>query len=298
MKKILIVINPSSGNQEAKNYAEQLESRLLTSGKEILLYETTEQTDALDIQQMILEIGADTLIAFGGDGTINMCANAIMEVDQAVSLGVVPVGTMNNFARMIGMSTDPKKAVQQLEQAATKKVDIGLAGNQYFISSFSVGPIPETVQHVDVETKERFGPLAYLIEGAKMLNDEHTYSFVLKADEKVVEKEYGLLLVTMSDTVLGIESFLPQAAADDGKLEFFGLKKTSLGEKAGLMLKVLKRETDQSDYVDVTKCNELSIRFKESEGVYATIDGDKGPGFPVTLKVLPQALTILVPGEE
>ncbi|MDN6625781.1 MAG: diacylglycerol kinase family lipid kinase [Pisciglobus halotolerans] len=298
MEKVLIVVNPSSGEEKAEEYVDQLQEVMEEMGNEIIIFKTEKQTKPDNIAKLIQQKAVDWLISLGGDGTVNMCANAVMESKKDVALGIIPLGTVNNFARMLGISMVPKQAINQLKEAKIRKVDIGTTGKGYFISSFSVGPLPATVQQVTSEQKEKLGPLAYLVEGAKALGAEETYNFHLEADQEKVEKEYGLLLVTLSNTVLGIESFFPEAAPNDGKLEFFGLTKTSLGQKVGVMMQVLRGEIDQSDYVDVTKCNTLSIDFDEKAGIRATVDGDEGPSFPITIEVLPEGLSVLVPADE
>ena len=298
MKRVLIVVNPSSGEEKAEEYVDHLQKVMDEIGNETLVFETEKQTTSIDIAKVIQQKAVDWLISLGGDGTVNMCANAIMESKKNVVLGIIPLGTVNNFARMLGISMFPTRAIDQLKEAKIRKVDIGKAGEGYFISSFSVGPLPATVQQVTSEQKEKLGPLAYLVEGAKALGDQETYNFHLEADQEEIEKEYGLLLVTLSNTVLGIESFFPEAAPNDGKLEFFGLKKTSLGQKVGIMMQVLRGEIDQSDYVDVTKCNTLAIDFDEKNDIRATVDGDEGPGFPIMIEVLPEGLSVLVPTDK
>lgn len=298
MKKVLVVVNPSSGEEKAEEYVDQLQVVMGAIGNEVILFKTEKQTKPDNIVKVIQQKAVDWLISLGGDGTVNMCANAIMESKMDIVLGVIPLGTVNNFARMLGISMVPKQAINQLKEAKIRKVDIGTTGKGYFISSFSVGPLPATVQQVTSEQKEKLGPLAYLVEGAKALGAQETYNFQLEADQEKIEKEYGLLLVTLSNTVLGIESFFPEAAPNDGKLEFFGLTKTSLGQKVGVVMQALRGEVDQSDYVDVTKCNTLTIDFDEKDGIRATVDGDEGPSFPITIEVLPEGLSVLVPADE
>ena len=298
MKKVLVVVNPSSGEEKAEEYVDQLQKVMEEMGNKLILFKTEKQTAPDNIAKLIQQKAVDWLISLGGDGTVNMCANAIMESEKDIVLGIIPLGTVNNFARMLGISMIPKQAIEQLKEARVRKVDIGKAGKGYFISSFSVGPLPATVQQVTSEQKEKLGPLAYLAEGAKALGDQETYNFHLETDQEKIEKEYGLLLVTLSNTVLGIESFFPEAAPNDGKLEFFGLTKTSLGQKVGVVMQALGGEVDQSKYVDVTKCNILTIDFDEKDGIRATVDGDEGPSFPVTIEVLPEGLSVLVPADK
>lgn len=170
----------------------------------------------------------------GGDGTVSEAVNGLMLHESKLPLGIIPLGTVNNVARAIGIPMNPEKAIDSLEQLTVQQIDVGKLNDRFFISSTSVGPIPESVQEVDVDMKTKFGVFAYLIEGIKALKNDETYTFELDIDGEKWTAEYSLLLIAMSNFVGGVGTIIPEAAIDDGLIHLVTLKETTAKEKIKL----------------------------------------------------------------
>lgn len=298
MAKVLVILNPSSGKEEATNYVEKLKEVLNGIYQEIAVRETSESLDAEELAKTGADEGFDSIIALGGDGTVHGVVNGLMKSAAKPALGIIPMGTVNNFARNAGIPMNAEKAIELLRNAKLRTVDTAKIEDTYFISSVSAGPIPETVQQVGTDLKSAFGPIAYFIEGLKALDEKKTYSFRMVFDNKEWKQVYSLILVSLSNSVAGIENFFPDASMDDGKLYFLGLKESSAQEKLAIVPKLFQEDKDYTDKVDVISFEEAYVTIEDESSPHTTIDGETGPTFPAKIKVLPASLSIFVPERE
>lgn len=297
MKKIMIIANPSSGKEKSEEYIEKLKSILSETTQEIKVNKTKEKGDAENYAHKAAEEDFDTVIAMGGDGTMHEVVNGLRKNDQSTALGIVPLGTVNNFAKALGIPNDPLEAIEVFSDAQIVPIDTGRINDTYFVSSVSAGPIPETVQHVDSEMKTTFGPLAYFIQGVKALDQETVYPFTLLFDGKEVKEQYSLMIIALSNSVAGIQNFIPEATIEDGKLYFLGLKETNLHQKLVLVPKLFQNHADYSDQVDMIPFNKGQIRLDKENDLKTTIDGEVGLSFPAEVEVFPHSLNVLIPAE-
>lgn len=297
MKKIMIIANPSSGKEKSEEYLEKLQSILGETAQEIKINQTKEKGDAEEYARKATSEGFDTVIAMGGDGTMHEVVNGLRKNDQSAALGIVPLGTVNNFAKALGIPNDPLEAIEVFADAQMVSIDTGKINETYFVSSVSAGPIPETVQHVDSEMKTTFGPLAYFIQGVKALDQETVYPFTLLFDGKELEEQYSLVIIALSNSVAGIQNFIPEATIEDGKLYFLGLKETTLHQKLVLVPKLFQNHTDYSEQVDMIPFSKGQIRLDENNDLKTTIDGEVGLSFPAEIEVFPKSLNVLIPAD-
>lgn len=293
----MIIANPSSGKEKSEEYIEKLKSILSETTQEIKVNKTKEKGDAENYAHKAAEEDFDTVIAMGGDGTMHEVVNGLRKNDQSTALGIVPLGTVNNFAKALGIPNDPLEAIEVFSDAQIVPIDTGRINDTYFVSSVSAGPIPETVQHVDSEMKTTFGPLAYFIQGIKALDQETVYPFTLLFDGKEVKEQYSLMIIALSNSVAGIQNFIPEATIEDGKLYFLGLKETNLHQKLVLVPKLFQNHADYSDQVDMIPFNKGQIRLDKENDLKTTIDGEVGLSFPAEVEVFPHSLNVLIPAE-
>ncbi|SFQ06453.1 lipid kinase, YegS/Rv2252/BmrU family [Desemzia incerta] len=297
MKKIMIIANPSSGKEQSEEYIEKLKSILSETTQEIKVNKTKEKGDAENYAHKAAEEDFDTVIAMGGDGTMHEVVNGLRKNDQSTALGIVPLGTVNNFAKALGIPNDPLEAIEVFSDAQIVPIDTGRINDTYFVSSVSAGPIPETVQHVDSEMKTTFGPLAYFIQGVKALDQETVYPFTLLFDGKEVKEQYSLMIIALSNSVAGIQNFIPEATIEDGKLYFLGLKETNLHQKLVLVPMLFQNHADYSDQVDMIPFSKAQIRLDKENDLKTTIDGEVGLSFPAEVEVFPHSLNVLIPAK-
>lgn len=294
MTKAMIIVNPSSGAEESENYTEKLKKQLDAVAAEFVIKKTKKSGDAKEFAEEAALNDYEAVFVLGGDGTVSEAVNGLMLHESKLPLGIIPLGTVNNVARAIGIPMNPEKAIDSLEQLTVQKIDVGKLNDRFFISSTSVGPIPESVQEVDVDMKTKFGVFAYLIEGIKALKNDETYTFELDIDGEKWTAEYSLLLIAMSNFVGGVGTIIPEAAIDDGLIHLVTLKETTAKEKLSLVPELFQNKEYTKDQLEHRSFKKARIRLVEDidKEINCTVDGDKGQTFPLEIEVLPQALSV------
>lgn len=290
----MIIVNPSSGAEESENYTEKLKKQLDAVASEFVIKKTKKSGDAKEFAEEAALNDYEAVFVLGGDGTVSEAVNGLMLHESKLPLGIIPLGTVNNVARAIGIPMNPEKAIDSLEQLTVQQIDVGKLNDRYFISSTSVGPIPESVQEVDVDMKTKFGVFAYLIEGIKALRNDETYTFELDIDGEKWTAEYSLLLIAMSNFVGGVGTIIPEAAIDDGLIHLVTLKETTAKEKLSLVPELFQNKEYTKDQLEHRSFKKARIRLVEDidKEINCTVDGDKGQTFPLEIEVLPQALSV------
>lgn len=296
MNDIMIIANPSSGKKQAEDYADKTKNLFEKIGREVVV-KITECEE--DIERFVQEASSekyDTIILLGGDGTVSRAGDSLKKETHRPKIGIIPTGTINNIARGLGISTNMNQAVEDFLNYKEQITDVGKINDRLFLSSISAGTIPETVWEVSKDQKEKFGSLAYFIEGFKSLTDEETYNIKMNLDGVNKEFELSLLVIGLSSSVAGIPNFFNQASYDDGHFYLFGLKESTIGDKVSIMTSLLRDNESLNDETNIG----FVIPFKEARiendhEMNVALDGEKGPSFPFDLKILPGFLTFLVP---
>ncbi|MCC5889589.1 MAG: diacylglycerol kinase family lipid kinase [Alkalibacterium sp.] len=295
MKKALILANPSSGKKLGREMAVFTEEKFEAAGWDCIVKVTQDKSDITKYTSLACQEKKDYLIIIGGDGTVSEVLNTLKHFDYRPTIGTIPTGTVNNIARGFGIELPIEKAVEQLINSRVKTCDVGSVNGQLFLSSISAGSVPETVWEVTDDMKERYGSLAYFIEGLKSLKNEETHEVLIELDGKSIIKEVSLLLVGVSHNISGINNFFEEATMNDGKLHLFLMNKTSLGEKIGIISRLMSEQNQELPpevTIESFETARFSIRNKKN---HVAMDGEKGPEFPLIVKVLPRFLTVLVP---
>lgn len=300
MTKILIIINPSSGDESGLDFATSLEDIYKEKGVETKRYETTGEDNFEELVQGAMADGYEKIVILGGDGTISELVNGIAEFEKRPKILLIPSGTTNNFGRTIGSEKTREEFLEAIktDQLIEKKVDLGRMNDHYFISSIAVGILPAVGWETDENLKAVVGPLAYFLEGLQALTQENQETFDLNlknGTDEIKKDDLILFIVGLSNSIMGIESFFPDASVNDGFLHYFGLREDSLVKEAGAMLKqVLQNTSSTTDELIFTGSFTQATLHSKSDQNFL-VDGEKGPKFPVTLGILPEHLTFIVP---
>lgn len=296
MTKAILIVNPSSGGEKGKEYS-TLALETLESMYDIVdLEETTKGGDAEQFAKAAAKEKADAIFVMGGDGTVNETISGLAEEEYRPKLGIIPLGTVNDLCRALGVPLKPEAAIQMLPNAITKELDIGKVNDSYFIDVIAIGKIPEAVKNVGADQKTRLGSLAYFIEGAKAFSDSQSYPFKLVLDDEDIEQESSLILIALTNSVGGFENMLPHAEIDDGYLHLIMLKGKTLMDKVKVIPKVVTGNAADANETLYRKFKSGEIAVsKEDIRLVSNIDGDEGDNLPLTVRVLPRHITIFVP---
>lgn len=292
MKKALLVVNPSSGGEQAQDYRQAALEKLESYFDQVDVKETQKGGDARDFARAAAKERFDSVFVMGGDGTVNEGISGLAEQDYRPKFGFFPLGTVNDLARALHLPMDPQEAIDALDFEKTRPLDIGKINDNYFMNVVAIGSIPEAVGDVSVEDKTKFGKLAYVISGVKQIVQNETYAFELEVDGESISVESTTLLIGLTNSIGGHESILPEAEVNDGLLHLIYLKDTSLLESLKALPSLVKGVKESNQNLGYRTFEKARISVKDGSHLGTNVDGDEGDALPVDLAVLPAHLTV------
>lgn len=295
--KVLLAINPSSGGEQAKEYQELAEKSLKKRFDQVTTVLTEGEGDATSFAKQAAEEGYDAYFVMGGDGTVNEGISGLAEVDERPAFGFFPLGTVNDLARALGISMDPKEAIQQVVDYQTKKLDIGKINQSYFMNVVAIGAIPETLNETSVEDKTKFGKLAYVWNGLKSFMNNQAYDFRLVLDGKEQFIHSSTLIVGLTNSIGGFEQLLPNAEINDGLCHLVYLKDGSKLETLQAVPELLQGVDGEGNHLSYQTFKEGTIELVSEEKLQVNVDGDPGDELPIEIRILSGHLDIYCPAK-
>lgn len=269
MEKLLFIINPIAGGGRAKNLISLIEEKMLEEKREYEIIQTTKPKEAISIVE---SSSYNTLIAVGGDGTVNEVAKGIIQRGWGV-LGIIPGGTGNDMCKSLGLSMDPDQAIKTVLNGSIKEMDIGLANGKCFLNISSVGFDAEVVRNTDkIKTKIK-GRTAYILGVLITLITYRLKTAYLEIDNKVVNRKMLLLAVGNGRYYGGGMKILPQARIDDGYLHVCLVKDINNLKSLLLFPSIFKgNHLKYTKYVEIYKAK--TIKIKTPGEIFLNLDGD------------------------
>lgn len=281
MKKAMVIINPTSGGEQALNYKEKIENK---TKKYFEIVETRITEKALDATHFAEEAAKEkyeAVIVFGGDGTVNEVVSGIAEKEFIPKLGIIPGGTGNLITKLVQIDQDIDKAIESLDFNLTNKIDIGKANDHYFGYIFSVGSLPEAIHNVEIEDKTKFGMFAYAINTVKSVIRDEVFNIKVETENGNYEGEASQVLVLLSNY------FSDKKIFDENKVGYANiliLKDASIFSKLSLIPDLLKGDVVENDSIEYIKAK--TIKISSDIEIESDIDGDQSDDLPVEIKVL------------
>ena len=294
MSKAMIIVNPSSGKEKAGKILPKAEKALGEIFDEVCVRKTEGEGDATGFAKKACAERFDAVISMGGDGTVNEIVNGLGEQQHRPTFGIIPLGTINDFARSLGIPLNPIAAIEILKDMHIKESDIGKINDRYFMNVLAVGAIAEATYNVTVEQKTRLGSFAYFIEGAKAIIKKTPFPLTVEHDQGKWVGKAHLLIATMTNSVGGFEQLAPEAEVNDGKLHTFIIKDLSLPLIVKIIPSLIRGEIMGNEEVEYIKTSKLHLTTSEELAV--NIDGDEGILLPFQANVLHKHLRLFVPG--
>jgi diacylglycerol kinase (ATP) len=283
MQEILVILNPAARSERAKAAWRRIEKL-----PDCTMRATTAPGDAQAFAAAAVREGFRTIVAAGGDGTINEVVNGMVGSD--VALGILPVGTMNVFAAELGLPGDLEEAWAIIRARRTRRVDLLRANQQYFIQLAGVGLDAQVVQATSWEFKKNFGPLSYLISAAQIAARKPPRLIV---ESEGVIREGSFVLIGNGRYYGGPVAFFKDARIDDGKLDVLIFKNLAYLDIARYLAMVfMGKHTDQPD-VEYFQTKKAMVR--SDEDVPVEVDGEVVTALPVTFRISARKLRVVVP---
>ncbi|MBI4149378.1 diacylglycerol kinase family lipid kinase [Candidatus Woesearchaeota archaeon] len=281
--QLKLIINPRAGNGNGRKLLPKILSCL--KGHDISAYFTKRHGDAIHAARAAAG-KYDLVIAVGGDGTINQVMSAL--VNTPTPLGVIPIGTTNVFAREFRIPRDIAKSCRIITQMHMRRFDVGAANHHYFLMWAGIGLDASVLHETPQLLKQILGIGAYPLAALKKLIAYRSRPMRVHVNGRSYTSYFTI--ISNIRNYGGFLQFSPEADPHDGlldvcmfpnKLQFFGVLKSVVELKAGIRrLHTLKA---------------THIRITAPTGILIHTDAEILGTTPLTISVLPQALSVIVP---
>jgi diacylglycerol kinase (ATP) len=287
-----VVRNPKAGRALDGADLLRLLQPLEEDGWQICVKTTSPpEQDATALTREAVADGCDVVIAVGGDGTINEVIQALTGTDTA--LGVLPVGTGNVWAREVGIPSDLRRAVTVLREGWLRRVDVGMAGERFFLLMAGVGYDALVTRNTGSDSKRKLGILAYLVSGITVAVSFVGRRVTLEIDG--VKRQVRALLVVVGNTRLYgvVVSVTSEARIDDGLLDVCVFRGTGLLQGIIHAFFVLLGRHLHDPGVSYFRASKITVH--SDPPLLVQVDGDTIGSTPMTFSVRPRALKVIVP---
>ena len=295
--KCLFVINPNSGTKTIQKKLDKIIGKMIL--KEIVnhvdVFYTQKKDDAYHHCLKLHDHDYDFIVCVGGDGTVNEVISGFVEKQLKTPLAILPGGTVNDFANHLHLPQSTDQFIKMIQQMKTMSVDIGQVNQQYFANVIAGGMFSDISFQVTKAEKEKFGPLAYYVSGIRQLPTQLATNLHLKVktENEEFEEEARLFMITNTSQVGGFKGITPHASVQDGELDLLIIKRCTPAEMISIFHDYRLNHHQDNPFIRYIQAKAITIECEEN--IIYDLDGEEGTTFPIEVRVVHQALNIIVP---
>ncbi len=295
MKRVKIIVNPSSGRQAAETRIDNISKMLLDDGYVVGKFTTSKKDDAMDETIKTCQEDWDFIIVSGGDGTVNEVAKGIALSKRKLPLAILSSGTVNDFATYLKLPTKSASFFEMIKAGKLIDVDLGRSGDDYFVNVAAGGLFTNVAYQVQAEAKAILGRLAYYLEGLREFATEGIEPIRMKFESKEYtnEEDVLLFLISNSSSIGGFKNIAPQAEVVDGLFDVLIIRNSDIAEIANIFFSLLRGEHINHPNVKYFKTEKITVSCEKKVDI--DLDGEYGGVLPKTFEVIKQGLKIFVP---
>lgn len=244
------------------------------AGHRIDVRVTWEAGDGTRLTREAVEDGADTVVAGGGDGTLHEVVQGVVEsgADEACSIGLLPLGTANDFARAAGLPLEPLEALRRVVATEPRALDFGRANGRSFVNVATGGVGAEITTETSDEMKDSLGRLAYLLTGLTRFQDIRGAEGTVRAPDLDWEGTFFALAVGNGRQAGGGLELFPAARVDDGLLDVLILPEIASERRARTLVALLREGPAAAERVLSVQTPWLEVDVPE--GLQVNLDGE------------------------
>ena len=308
-----LILNPAAGADEALAVVERVNERLRAAFGDLDIVITTGAGDAEAAAARAARAGDTRIFIGGGDGTLNEVLNGLYDAGRLgeIPIGIIPLGTGNDFAAALGIPEDVDGALDCLTRDHQVRVDVGVLNDRVFVNVSAGGFIGEVSEAVTPGLKTVAGKLAYLIGGAQvLLSYDPVLATITPGDECVVlhpgsargagtspatrrELPIELFAVCNSRLIGGGRLIAPEAIVDDGWLDVCLIEAMPTLEFVALLRDVAEGAHLGDARVSYFRTRQLAMVFDRT--IRVNTDGQVLETARCEYRVLPRAASFIAP---
>lgn len=304
MTPVTVIVNPLAGKARHRKRIPALLQQLAGFCTIDQLYTTAQPGDARRISRGLPALAGTVLVVIGGDGTLHDAVNGLQESgNQAVSVGYIPIGTGNDFARAHDIPLQPAQAVTALRHTRTQQVNVGKAvspelGTQYFVNNFGIGMDARIVydtNHSEAKTglnRLHLGQFAYLTNILKAISQQRGFAATWQGQQTHMNPRSYLFVFTNHPFLGGGIRLLPDARRDPHRLSLVVVNYAPIRTLLPILVNILQ---GRADHPRLHIRQRHHFRFATAAHEHIQIDGEEfSTPVHVTLTQVPQRFLLPV----
>jgi YegS/Rv2252/BmrU family lipid kinase len=288
-KPLVLLVNPASGRGRTEALLPQVADELDKRRIAFRVEKTRSAEHAVDEALRAADLG-EIPVVMSGDGLIGIVGGALAGGD--VPLGILPAGRGNDLARVLGIPVEPAEAVAVLAAGDKRMIDVGEANGRRFLGIASVG-FDSDANRIANQTKVIRGRLVYAYAALRALAAWKPARFTLRIGEENLRFTGWSVAAANSSTFGGGMLLAPNASLEDGEFDIVMVGESGKLQYISNLPKVFKGTHVDNEEVRIVRARNLELSASRPFAVYA--DGEHITDLPASLRVLPKALSVLVP---
>jgi diacylglycerol kinase (ATP) len=310
MRKAILLYNPLSGMRQQQRVAQvQISASVLTrAGIKLEVLATQPHGEAGEQARRAVQAGCDAVIAAGGDGTIHDILQGVVGTDAA--LGIIPLGTANALAHDLGLPLSPESAAHAALHSEPRRIAVGkveyqaLQGNaasRYFTVTAGVGADAHLFYELNPLIKSSIGVSAYYAKAFRIWLTRKMEYFTVRTGEGEPFQVSQLLAVRIANFGGLLRELAPGAGLhrNDLRLVFFHTNRRR--DYLRYLIRGMLGMSWKGDAIEVASASNVSCFYVNAAGqkqdrIFVEADGELLGTLPVKISIVPDALTLLMPG--
>ena len=250
---------------------------------------TKSSGHGMQLAQQAVADKVDTVIAVGGDGTINEVASALVGTD--VTFGIIPCGSGNGLSRFLDIPMDTKKAIENLNRGRAEIIDTAIANGRRFFNMAGFG-FDAHIAEVFAQKKER-GFITYARSTFSEIINYKPRTYHIEVDNNRYEREAFMLSFANSSQYGNNAHVSPKASVQDGLLDVCIIKAFSIWRFPEMIFHMFAKTADTSKFVEIIKGKHIVIKQLQPGPIH--LDGEPFMmNEDIEINIIPASLKIIV----
>jgi YegS/Rv2252/BmrU family lipid kinase len=288
-KKVKLIYNPAAGDQSFNSYLDLFLKYFQAAGFKVDIFRSMEPGDFGEALKNI-DDDFEAVIVAGGDGSASEMLNLLQKKGIDLPLGIIPAGTANDFASFLGMTQNIEKSIKRILDWNIREIDVGKVNDRYFLNVCVGGIISQIAHGTETDMKNRLGKAAYYLQGLKELPNIKSMNLKIECSEKVIEGDFLGFFVFNSKDAGGFKNIAKLASIDDGLFDLLAVKTGNILKLSSAASDLFNGKDIKNDNLIYLQDNYLKITMlNKTKEEHCDIDGEKGPAFPLEIKLIPSA---------
>ncbi|MBI3998658.1 MAG: diacylglycerol kinase family lipid kinase [Armatimonadetes bacterium] len=291
---VTVILNPYSNRWRARAQRPAVEAALAEAGLAYRLHETARPGDGVTLAREAALAGEGPIVAAGGDGIVGEAVNGIIQANSRGPLGILPLGTANDLAAVLGIPTDLRRAARTIAMGECRTIDLGVVNGRYFANNSGVGLEPVVTLTNRRLTRVR-GVLRYVVAAVLTILQHPIWQAHLEWDGGHYEGSMTLVSVGNTHRTGGVFFMTPLASPDDALLDVTFAPALSRVRLFRLLPMTLKGTHIKEPEIRTFRTRSLHATVRPATPIQADGEIVEMSATVVRYSVLPGALQVLVP---